>query len=121
MVAGNSLLRSYNDTLEQRAISYACIPHDGSSGGPTTPGLPNHKCLGDLRIQVAFPMCWDGVNLDSPDHHSHMAYPTLVDNGRCPESHPKRLLYLFYETSWLVSDFDDMWHGDQQPFVVANG
>ena len=21
-----------------------------------------------------FPQCWDGVNLDAPDHKSHMAY-----------------------------------------------
>ena len=38
---------------------------------------------------IYFPQCWDGVNLDSPDHKSHMAYPTA---GRgCPSSHPVAL------------------------------
>jgi hypothetical protein len=31
------------------------------------------------------PNCWDGVNLDSPDHRSHMAYPV---GSRCPATHP---------------------------------
>ena len=31
-----------------------------------------------LVMSVEFPQCWDGVNLDSPDHKSHMAYPSTV-------------------------------------------
>jgi hypothetical protein len=35
--------------------------------------------------------CWDGKNLDSPDHQSHM-YNTVNDafanSGECPASHP---------------------------------
>jgi len=38
-----------------------------------------------LRLHVNFPNCWDGANLDSPDHQSHMAYST---RGRCPADHP---------------------------------
>jgi hypothetical protein len=34
---------------------------------------------------IIFPSCWDGVNLDSPDHKSHMAY---ANGGRCPSTHP---------------------------------
>lgn len=45
-------------------------------------------CSGDLTAIVAFPNCWDGVNLDSPDHKSHMAYD---DNGVCPATHPKAI------------------------------
>lgn len=26
--------------------------------------------------------CWDGVNLDSSDHFSHMAYPLVNEDGR---------------------------------------
>jgi hypothetical protein len=25
-------------------------------------------------VNVRFPTCWDGVNLDSPDHIAHVAY-----------------------------------------------
>ncbi|MEV4344647.1 DUF1996 domain-containing protein [Actinoplanes sp. NPDC049596] len=38
-----------------------------------------------LESYLDFPHCWDGVNLDSPDHKSHMAYPV---NNACPASHP---------------------------------
>jgi hypothetical protein len=41
-----------------------------------------------LELHVIFPDCWDGVNLDSPDHHSHMAYSR---NYRCPGSHPVKV------------------------------
>ena len=34
-----------------------------------------------LRLHVTFPSCWDGVNLDSANHKTHVGYPT---NGRCP-------------------------------------
>ncbi|XVV11151.1 DUF1996 domain-containing protein [Actinoplanes sp. CA-131856] len=38
-----------------------------------------------LESYLDFPHCWDGVNLDSADHKSHMAYPV---NNACPASHP---------------------------------
>lgn len=45
-------------------------------------------CSGDLTANVHFPACWDGINLDSPNHKAHMAYD---NNGVCPATHPKRL------------------------------
>lgn len=37
---------------------------------------------------IKFPDCWDGINLDSADHYSHMA----KSRGRgCPASHPVRV------------------------------
>ncbi|WP_309624448.1 DUF1996 domain-containing protein [Methylibium sp.] len=48
-----------------------------------------HCLVGDELWQgVFFPQCWDGKNLDSPDHKSHMAYPS---DGGCPRSHPVAL------------------------------
>nr|WP_269330236.1 DUF1996 domain-containing protein [Kineosporia babensis] len=42
-----------------------------------------------LNIRMQAPSCWDGVNLDSADHKSHMAYPVTQDNRRvCPGDHP---------------------------------
>ena len=38
-----------------------------------------------LESYLDFPHCWDGRNLDSTDHKSHMAYPV---NNACPASHP---------------------------------
>ena len=77
MIAGdsmNTVVRVSWDT----PIQYGC-----NSGGQTT--IPNCSPGSTLEMHVDYPQCWDGVNLDSPDHKSHMAY----GNGRgCPASHP---------------------------------
>jgi len=64
-------------------------------------------------------MCWDGINLDSPDHKSHMAYPSRYNGGNCPSSHPVRLPGVFFEAFYAVDKFP---HGEgTQPFVLSNG
>jgi hypothetical protein len=48
--------------------------------------------IGDaVRLVIHFPQCWDGVNLDSPNHKSHMAYPIYRNSPQrstCPSTHP---------------------------------
>jgi hypothetical protein len=117
MLAGNPMLRSFTSTLEQRAISFACL----GTNTAETHEMPDYNCPDGLRAQVFFPSCWDGVNLDSKDHKSHMAYPSLVDNGVCPHSHPKRFISLFYEVIWDTPKFVDQWYGSGHPFVFSNG
>lgn len=72
--------------------------------------------------------CWDGVNLDSPNHKSHVAFP-LDDSpfqrgSPCPASHPVRLPQLFYEVMWDTEQFNDLslWPEDgSQPLVFSTG
>lgn len=82
--------------------------------------FPNvNACEDGIRYQVFFPMCWDGVNLDSADHKSHMAYP--VDNynsGTCPSSHPVHLVGLFFEMLIPVSGYN---YWGQGAYVLASG
>lgn len=59
-----------------------------------------------MRAQVFFPSCWDGQNLDSPDHISHMSYPIgAYNDGYCPDSHPVHLISLFFELFVPTGDF----------------
>lgn len=60
---------------------------DNTPGGlsSTPPTCPQRT---PLRLQIRFPDCWDGVNLDSADHKSHMAYSR---RAACPASHPVAL------------------------------
>ena len=51
------------------------------------PPPPAHLRL-FLELHVNFPDCWDGKRLDSPDHHSHMAYSRAYV---CPASHPVKV------------------------------
>lgn len=116
MVAGDPLRRSFNaSSIPDQAISYTCL---GTSTTETN-GFPNITCPDGLRAQVFFPSCWDGVNLDSPDHKSHMAYPSMYNNGFCPSSHPKRFISIFYEVIWNTQGFE--WYSDTQPFMMSNG
>ena len=121
MTAGNPELRTYNQTEAQQAISHVCLNYAGG-GPPEAPAFPTVNCPDGLRSQVYFPSCWDGVNLDSANHQSHVAYPLNGYNGgQCPDSHPVPLISIFYEFIFGTGDFSDMWHGDSQPFVYSMG
>jgi hypothetical protein len=64
-----------------------------------------------LNLHVRFPQCWDGVNLDSADHRSHMAY---LSRGACPESHPIRVPALTAISHYAAS-------GDPSTIALSSG
>lgn len=77
MIAGDMM-----STSPQSKISYEC-------GGPSSSSIPTNCAPGSLLIMsIAFPQCWDGINLDSPNHKSHMAYGAGWPDKGCPASHP---------------------------------
>jgi hypothetical protein len=67
-------------------IVFRCGP--GSEGTPPLAAPPTQCASGMMVLSLTFPNCWDGVNLDSADHRSHMSYPV---DSRCPASHPVNL------------------------------
>ena len=83
MIAGNA--KGVSATTS--SANYTCINNKGESI-PWVKSIPNCAVGQTMEMQVAFPQCWDGVNLDSPDHKSHMAFP--IDET-CPSTHPKVL------------------------------
>jgi len=118
MTAGNPYRRSFNaSSTADKAITYACL---SAQGGPETNRFPaaNVKCINGLRMQVYFPQCWNGKDIDSPNHQDHVAYPDRYDGGNCPASHPVRLLGLFYEAFYSVDAFPSQ---SYQPFVLSCG
>eukprot|EP00957_Ditylum_brightwellii_P044054 3343117-Ditylum_brightwellii.AAC.1 len=55
-----------------------------------------------MELSISFPSCWDGVNLDSPDHMSHVAFPEGErENSPCPSSHPVRIPRLDFFIRWF--------------------
>ena len=48
-----------------------------------------------------------------------MAYPDGIDSGRCPSTHPTRLVSLFYEVYFSVAPFNA--RNDGGRFVLSNG
>jgi hypothetical protein len=63
-------------------ISYACNAGNWEHDNV----IPNCGPGNELHMRIEFPQCWDGVNLDSADHKSHMAYGN--GSSTCPTTHP---------------------------------
>ena len=70
---------------------------------PMSDAIPANCTAGhDLVMVLGFPQCWDGVNLDSANHKSHMAYPTGNTANGCPASHPVPVPEITYNVHYPV-------------------
>ncbi|KAJ3522357.1 hypothetical protein NMY22_g11926 [Coprinellus aureogranulatus] len=126
MIVGDPMLRSFNSSSgDANNLNFRCLSAGGGNGGTSgapgtdTRNLPAKPCAGGIRSEIVFPSCWDGVNLDTPNHRSHMAYPA---NGKCPSTHPVTVPTIFIETIWDTPKFNNMWpSGAAQPFVYSMG
>lgn len=60
-----------------------------------------------LGAIINAPHCWDGKNLDSADHRSHVAYTSYGDWGyeKCPTTHPY-VIPTFTMGVWYTTDAD---------------
>jgi hypothetical protein len=60
-----------------------------------------------LGAVITAPDCWDGKNLDSPNHRDHMAYGSYGSWGylKCPSTHPK-VIPTFTMGVWYTTDAD---------------
>jgi hypothetical protein len=65
-----------------------------------------------LRAEAHFYDCWNGKDLDSPDHQSHMAFQV---DGECPSTHPVKVPQIQLEFGFKTSEypFEDL--------VLSNG
>jgi hypothetical protein len=102
----------------------------GGSGAPCdqsdTAEFPSKPCPGGIRVTVIFPSCWDGKNVDSPDHRSHVAYApgnSALAGDKCPASHPVRIPQVMYEIMYDTSEFanPDYYKNGKQPLMYSFG
>lgn len=58
-----------------------------------------------LGAVISAPECWDGVNLDSADHRSHVAYSKYIGQSyaQCPATHPY-VIPTFTLGAWYTTD-----------------
>ena len=79
-------------------VHYNCLRYpNGGQVTKNSASIPTCPQGSYLSAKISFPGCWDGRNLDSPDHKSHMAYPV---RGACPVSHPVGLPSLGIRVRW---------------------
>jgi hypothetical protein len=119
-------------------VHYNCLryPNGGQVTKPSA-SIPTCPENSYLSAKISFPGCWDGKNLDSPDHKSHMAYPV---RGACPVSHPVGLPSMGIRVRWktvrgvpssrlslssggqlsLHADFWNVWHPAAMQWLVTN-
>jgi hypothetical protein len=125
MVVGNPGTNSLDAAKGHAGLRFVCLTNKGTRF-PELPDFPKKKCVGGIMTVHHFPSCWDGKNLDSPDHQAHMyntAKEAFVNAGPCPSSHPVRMPQVAYETLWDTAKFSDMWDeaDPKQPFVLSYG
>ncbi|KAF9043060.1 hypothetical protein BJ165DRAFT_219234 [Panaeolus papilionaceus] len=135
MVSGTPVRRSRKYTpgsgsqqeLAERAIEWSCLRYTATTGYDSTKtgatGFPDTTCEAGLNARIHMPACWDGVNLDSPDHTSHTAFLSGLDNGDCPSTHPVAMMKMLYEVTWDVQSLASKWDPakDAWPFVYSTG
>ncbi len=97
MIAGNALASSPQSL---QVTFWNCGVAGGVQRTSAVPTCPSGRRTA-LRLHVTFPSCWNGQDLDSPNHQAHVAYPV---RGRCPSTHPVAipaisLIYRYPETS----------------------
>lgn len=115
--------QSSQAALQQKALGFNCLNYKKAPEATLfRHHLPDKKfmdehCTDGLRLEVMFPSCWNGKDVDSPDHRSHMAYPDMVMSGTCPKGYQTRLVSLLFETIWNTSKFK----GVDGEFVLSNG
>ena len=119
MIAGNA--KATTDATASR-ISWSCQEVPVGVVAPVGGnGIPNCPIGSTLMMGVDFPQCWDGVNLDSPDHKSHMAYPGFG----CPSTHPVPLTHISFNIRYRVKEAntDTYWRlsSDNYPMGTPGG
>ncbi|KAI1860734.1 hypothetical protein JX265_008346 [Neoarthrinium moseri] len=126
MFVGDLNARTLEEAKPYRQLTYTCL-QDMSTRYPETKYLPNKPCPAGIMVNVRFPTCWDGVNLDSPNHMDHVSYPangTFESQGPCPTSHPVKIPQLMFEVIFDTAPFNNKadWPTDgTQPFMWSFG
>ncbi len=126
MLVGNPSFRTEAQAKKFRQLTYTCLQTAMTRSGETL-SFPTKPCAAGIMVNTRFPTCWDGVNVDSEDHQSHVAYPssgTFESNGPCPATHPVKVPQVFYEAIFDTKPFNDkaLWPADgSQPFVWSFG
>lgn len=84
------------------------IPGVVSGHFPDIPTAAQNCPMGArLGAVLNAPSCWNGTDLDSPDHRSHVTYPVDTHLGytKCPDTHPY-IIPTFTLGAWYTVDAD---------------
>lgn len=103
MIAGNA-----DGTPENQVDSvtyWDCL--NAPTNFPASDTMPDCPQGAKLGMTVNFPPCWNGTDLDSADHKSHMAYPSydrVPGEKLCPATHPIPVPQVIMTFSWNLRE-----------------
>jgi hypothetical protein len=106
IVAGSAAATPTNPQL--KPAGGIQLPAYWTCNSPATQAIPSSCGPGsDLSMEIVFPQCWDGKNLDSTNHQSHMAYGVWGPNAGapgtgCPATHPVAIPEITYHVHYTV-------------------
>lgn len=125
MFVGDVNARTLDEATRFRQLTYTCMD-TWVTRQPEMIAFPNRPCKEGIMTSLRFPTCWDGKNLDSPNHMEHMSYPetgTFESSGPCPATHPVRTSQVMFEVVWDTKPFNGLeWPaGGKNPFVWSFG
>ncbi len=104
MVAGDPTATP-EDPQDTSIVRWHCQSwaSDDATNPVFTTTIPACEAPDRVRMDIFFPSCWNGVDLDSDDHRSHMAYPVRVAGETvCPETHPVPVVRVSYHYAFGV-------------------
>jgi hypothetical protein len=78
----------------QSRAFWSCETYNGHPNA-----VPDCQAGDKVIMMVQFPQCWNGKDLDSTDHKSHMSYPV---NGACPSTHPVAIPEISFNIYYTV-------------------
>ena len=101
-IAGNS-----KSTVKQAdtIVDFKCHDKGNTKEWGNGQTIPSCGAGNVLSMGIYAPQCWDGKNLDSPDHMSHMAYANwrYSTANKCPATHPVPIPKLSLNIYWDIT------------------
>ena len=115
MIAGNPAATAARAESADFSYRFKCIGGPHHENDHYGAAIPNCDVGAEMIQEVFFPQCWDGVNLDSPDHQGHMSYTVNVpipndprgwSRAACPASHPVIIPAITFNVVYRVTKKD---------------
>ena len=106
MIAGNPAGKPGQEQ-DSAIVRWHCQSWESSDGkNPRwSAGIPQCLAPDRVRMDIFFPSCWNGLDLDSADHKSHLAYPVKSTTSAgmvCPGTHPVPIVRVSFHYAFGV-------------------
>lgn len=119
MIAGN--MKAVTES--QSSALFTCLSRVPFYGWKKS--IPACNVGETMQEMMVFPSCWDGKNLDSPNHQDHMAYPKAIytSANKCPATHPIAIPTISLNLNYKVVAGVDMskWRLASDNYIGAAG